>query len=337
MVIEKEVNMTLGYFASTAIRDSFMTPSYAYYTSNLLWVIPPGRLNTSLEKLLRPFQFAVWTFFILTLGASLTFASVIQRCSKKLQDFFFGVGNTSPCLNIINLMFGGSLYKLPSRNIARILLAFFMIYCFIIQNSYKGGLFQFMQMTLREAEVKSTDEMISKNFNFYMLKSSSAFMTGMPKVLERTIFVTPTNFSLLMSEVVAPEFKGALLSSEDHLAYRNIHASPHQFFRHAPETILTYNIVIYMHKQSCLASEMNQKIMYLVNGGLVQTWAAQFTDKKFLKHAATSKAVGINIVQLWGAFQLLYTGLLMGTITFVLELLVIRFSKVKEKRFEFVS
>lgn len=325
MVMEKEVNLTLGYFASTAIRDSFMTPSYAYYTSNLLWVIPPGRLNTSLEKLLRPFQFAVWFFFILTLGTSLMFALVIQRYSKNLQDFFFGRANASPCLNIINLTFGGSLYKLPSRNFARILLAFFMIYCFIIQNSYKGGLFQFMQMTLREAEVKSTEEMISKNFNFYMLKSSNAFLTGMPNVLERTIFVTPANYSFLMSKVVSPEFKGALLSSDDHLAYRNIHASPNQFFRHAPETVLTYNIVIYMHKQSCLVGEVNQKIIYLVNSGLVQTWAAQFTDKNFLKHTSTNKAVAINFVQLLGAFQLLSTGLIMGGIIFILEMLIIKF------------
>lgn len=337
MIMEKEVNMTLGYFASTAIRDTFMSPSKAYHTSNLIWIIPPGRLNTSLEKLLRPFQLAVWVAFLLTLIASFALVNVIQRCPKKFQDFVFGRANSSPNLNIVNIALGGSLNKLPSKNFARTLLAIFMIFCFIMQNSYKGGLFQFMQMTLRNAEVSSTDEMIERNFRFYMLQPSRAFLTGMPKVLERTAFISPAMYGKKLDEVMNPEFKGALLTSEDHLAYRNIQASPHRYYRHAPETVLTYNIVIYMHKQSCLVDSVDENVMYLVSGGLVQQWAQKFTDKVFLKYTPTSKAVGLNMRQLLGAFQLLVTGLVLSAMLLILEMFSVSFVKKNEEVFVYLK
>jgi Ligated ion channel L-glutamate- and glycine-binding site len=43
MVMHKEVNFTAGYFTSSPLRNLFMASSYVYYTSNLIWVIPPGQ------------------------------------------------------------------------------------------------------------------------------------------------------------------------------------------------------------------------------------------------------------------------------------------------------
>jgi hypothetical protein len=332
MVMDEQVNLTLGFFATTAMRDLVMTSSYSYYTSSLIWVIPPGSLISSLEKLLKPFQTAVWTFFLLILFFSFLVVGALKfKFTKNSQHFVFGRKVHDPSLNILNIILGGSLPSVPTRNFARTVLAVFMIYCFVIQNSYKGSLFQFMQMTMREPEKKSTDELIQNNFKFYMLSSSRGLLSAQPKVLEKSFFVQPLEFGKMFGEVVNPEFKGALLTSEDHLAYRNIQASPNVFFRHATESIMTYNIAIYMHKQSCLSYQFNQMIVNLVSAGLVQNWASKYIDKSFLKRKSVSKAVGLNMPQLLGAFQLLVTGLVISFFVFILETFSVRLKQQRNK------
>lgn len=320
MILDREVNLTLGYFATTAVREFTMLSSCVYYTSNLIWTIPPGRENTSLEKLLKPFQTPVWIVFLITLALSFAVVGVLQmKFSKNVQNFVFGKNVSDPMLNILNIIFGGSLPSLPTRNFARTVLAIFMLYSFIVQNSYKGSLFQFMRDTIREREVRTADEMIEQNFKFYMMGSSKALLINLPLVLDRAVYKSRTDFSLMFNEVVKPEFKGALLSSVDHIAYRNIQASPHKFFRYAPEIIMTYNIVIYMHKQTCLATQFNSMIMNLMNGGLVHNWATKFIDLKYLKRNPTSKAKSLNFQQLSGAFQLFAAGLLLSLFVFLYE------------------
>jgi hypothetical protein len=320
MVVEGEVNFTLGYFTSSQPRDDFMTASAPYFTSNLIWAIPPGRAITSLEKLLKPFTFQVWVCFLIVLGFAFATIAMLQLRVRNVQEFVFGRRNTSPYLNVFNVVLGGPLHRLPTRNFARTVLGMFMIYCFVVQNSYKGGLFKFMQLTVREPECASTEELIAKNTKFYMLQSSRGFFTQMPKqILESSVIVTPKELGNLFDELSDPGFKGALLTSNDHLAYRNIQASPHRYFHHAEEHIMTHNIVVYMPKQSSLAVEIDNIVIHLLNGGLIQTWASKFTDKNFLKNKHSSNAAALNMKQLAGAFQLLFAGLFICFVALIAE------------------
>lgn len=140
MVIENKANLTIGYISSTVIRNVFMTPSYIYYTSNLVWIVPPGRLLTSFEKLFKPFRRLMWIGVLIVFVLSFIAIRIVKFQTTSIQDFVLGTQNTSPCLNIINIFFGGSLHKLPVRNFARTLLALFMIYCLVIRSSYLGNL-----------------------------------------------------------------------------------------------------------------------------------------------------------------------------------------------------
>ena len=138
MVIEKEANFTLGYLSSTVSRNLLMQSSYIYYTSNLVWSVPPGRLFTSLEKLYKPFRIVLWSCILALFGLCFVFIRIFRAKSTSLQNFVFGKGNSSPCLNISNIFLGGSLHRLPVTNFARYILGTFMIYCLIIRSSYQG-------------------------------------------------------------------------------------------------------------------------------------------------------------------------------------------------------
>lgn len=178
------------------LTNNMMSASYVYYSSALVWMFPPGRVVSSIEKFMKAFDNSVWLLFVLVLVTASCFVAFLKfYCPTHIQDFVVGTNIQSPGLNIINVTLEGSLTRLPARNFARTILAIFMMYCFILENSYKGQLFKFSQKKLRESDIKSTDELISKNFTFYMYSTGAAYFTNMPLVMERAQVVNQTKFS----------------------------------------------------------------------------------------------------------------------------------------------
>ena len=145
MVIDKRANLTIGYVSSTAIRNFYMKSSYIYYTSNLKWMTPPGRLFTSFEKLFKPFRVILWSCILAVFMLSFLAIFLMRFQTRSIQNFVLGQRNYSPSLNVVNIFFGGSLSKLPNRNFARFILAQFMVYCLIIRSSYQGEIYDSIQ------------------------------------------------------------------------------------------------------------------------------------------------------------------------------------------------
>jgi hypothetical protein len=229
----------------------------------------------------------------------------------------------SPGMNLVNIIFGGSLHHLPRRNFARFLIGLFFFYTFILRSCYTGGLVKFMQMDTRGRRMMSTAEMMENNFTFHMLHSARAYLVEMPRVLDHSKLLSVNEYnSKLKDMTVDPWYNGAFLTSVGHLAYRNMAVFPHSFHHYAPESIYTINIAIYMHKESCLAVPFKEAITNLVNGGLVTKWASLLINNQYLKQIVDESPVALSITQLMGCFELWLLGLLMSFHVFVMEVIV---------------
>jgi hypothetical protein len=323
MVKNEKANFTIGFFASTPARDEVMEPSVFYYVTNLVWMVPPGKPQSALEKLANPLGISIWLWTLASIVIGFTIIFLIKVMPKGFQDFVFGRNIPSPALNLINIVFGGSLHRLPRRNFSRFILALFIFYCFIIRSSYSGGLVKFMQMDSRGKRVQSTAEMIEKDYKFYMLKSSSPLVEKLPHVLERSVLMDNEEFNKAMNDMTDDsDFKGAFLTSESHLAYQNKKNYPTQFFNYAPESIFTLNIVVYYPKESCLAIPFDNVISLLANNGLVDNWASIFINRKYLNQKIEKNNKALNFQQLKGAIELLVAGWILASVIFGMELLV---------------
>lgn len=65
---------------------------------------------------------------------------------------------------------------LPGRNFARYLLTCFILFCLVLRTAYQGKQFEFLQKDMRPADVATIDEMIDKNFTFYVVDQKYRFM-----------------------------------------------------------------------------------------------------------------------------------------------------------------
>jgi len=182
-----------------------MKPSYIYYTSNLVWIVrisncfllqtflinfhhfqvPNGRLFSSFEKLAKPFTFLTWFCVLIILISSFAVVFLLNLRPRVVKNFVYGRNIKTPCLNIANIFFGGSLHALPTRNFARTLIGIFMIYSLVIRSSYQGALFKFMKGDFREEPVNDLKTMIDQVFTFYVVESSLENVKNLPEVMKR--------------------------------------------------------------------------------------------------------------------------------------------------------
>ena len=105
--------------------------------------------------------------------------------SKSVRNFVYGRNVKTPCLNIANIFFGGSLHLLPTRNFARTLIGIFMMYSLVIRSSYQGALFNFMKGEFREEPVNDLKTMVDQDFTFYVVESSVDSVKNLPEVMKR--------------------------------------------------------------------------------------------------------------------------------------------------------
>lgn len=187
MLMDGAVNSTIGYYTLSALKFNLLSASHAYYTSSLVWMVPPGNEFTSLSILIKPFEQNLWTLVIAIFLISLLAVVLIKRCPKSTRYFVFGENVSSPGLNILNICLGGSVVRTPTRNFARTLICIFMLYCIIIRCSYQGALFKIMRMDPKEPIADSFYKMLERNYVFYMRQTSIEHVRQFSDILERFV------------------------------------------------------------------------------------------------------------------------------------------------------
>ena len=179
MVIDGDVDLTIGMYTITTLRNKFMRNSQPYFTIPFILIIPPGAPLSPFTKLFRPFQDSVWFFLLTTFIVGSFVITIIKLQSIAIRNFVFGHSNNTPYVNILNIFFGGSMHLLPSRNFARSLLMIFILFCLVKRSLYQGALFQFLQSNERAKPAQSIKELMTKDFNFYMTRSKFEYTNSL--------------------------------------------------------------------------------------------------------------------------------------------------------------
>lgn len=181
LVVEKP-DLRLVFKASdeNSMYSMFCMITRPYLFEDLLLAVPIGEDYDAYEKLLLPFDSIVWTLIIVAFSSAFLTVFVMGKFSNaNTRQFITGSEVSMPALNIARVFFGIGLTRLPGRNFARFLLMAFSLYSLVIRTAYQGKMFEFMQKEMRKPEVQSIDEIIAKNYTFYMRQGFNVFYKEM--------------------------------------------------------------------------------------------------------------------------------------------------------------
>jgi hypothetical protein len=159
----------------------------SYINDQLIFIVPPGRDLTAIQRLVYPFENLLWISVFATFTIGILVIFVIKQKTRKVQDFVFGSGVNNPYLNIFIAFIGGSQNILPQRNFARFLLMMFLMYSLVIRTLYQASFYEILKSNKKYGEVQTIDEMIEKDFRFYVYFDSVDLLHGKEEVRKRFV------------------------------------------------------------------------------------------------------------------------------------------------------
>lgn len=321
MVINNEADLTLGMYTITYLRSLFMTSSEFYYSVPFVLIIPPGIPLSSFEKLFEPFQLAVWLLLLVVFITAFSVVTLVKCQSMTIRNYVFGERNKAPYLNILSGFTGVSMPLLPRKSFARTLLMIFLLFSIVKRTLYQAGLFQFIQADDRKKEVQSIDEIVERNFRVYMLPSSLEHTQNM-KFREQRVVINSKTLAELKPQTIDPYFNAAVTSSMEQILYFNKLNHKNMTLTVCREQLFTFQYGIYFRKNSFLVEGFNKKISILKSSGLINFWASDYIDSKFLKvKMRDESAKKLNVVQLLGGFEVLFIGFAFGFMALLCEII----------------
>ncbi|KAL7015704.1 hypothetical protein ACKWTF_016613 [Chironomus riparius] len=134
---------------------------------NKYFIVTPGDLYTSYEKLTWPFDYTTWVFIASNFLAAFLVIFIINRLDRKFQAILYGQNIRYASLNVVSTFFGISMTKLPTKNFARFILIIFILYCLIIRTAYQGVLFDILSSDHRQPTINDYDEVLLQNYTLY--------------------------------------------------------------------------------------------------------------------------------------------------------------------------
>lgn len=320
MIVKNQADLTLGMYTITFLRSKFMTSSELYYSVPFVLIVPPGIPFSAFEKLFRPFKVEVWILLLFTFLVATCVVTFVKFQAISIRTFVFGANNTAPYLNILSVFVGVSMHLLPKRNFARNLLMMFLLFSIVKRTLYQGILFQFIQADDRHKEVQSIDELVQKDIKVHMLPSSIEHTQNM-KFRDNRVVVNSSMLLKKRMETTNPYGNTAVSSSLEQILYYNkLNYKENTTLTVCKEYLFTFQYGIYFRKNSYLEQAFNKKIQLLKSSGLIDFWASEFINSRYLNiKTRDGSPKKLNMEQLLGGFEVLLIGLVVGFFVFLVE------------------
>lgn len=324
-IISGQADLAIGKFALTRKRIEYMKPSMSYNASPFVIVVPVGEALSALEKLMKPFSYIIWSLVISTLLiAIIVIASIRWKLNKNSQNFVLGAGNTSPYLNTLSVLLGGSLPHLPIGTFSRSLLSIFMLYCLVIRNSYTGALFTFIRSdVIHKPSVRTINEMVEKGFTFYMIPTAQESTEAIKQLHARRSIISPLDVPQLYEKMNDPSFKGGLISTLDRVVYFNMINHNNYTLNVCKEQLLSMQYAMYFQKHSSLTQSFDVELMKLQTNGFLSHLNQNNIQNKYLKpDVSIRRPKALQLQQVMGSFWILLFGLLCAIFVGLVECII---------------
>lgn len=170
-------------------RLKYFDSSTSYISESIRFIVPPGTEFTAFEKIVFPFQLSLWILILTCFVIAIVVIFVVKRRPMKVQNFVFGAKVKHPYLNILIGFIGETQRVTPRRNFARFMLMMFLMYSLVIRSLYQGSFFKLMQSNKQHKKVQSVEEMIKKNFKFYVPSGIADLLQGTEIMQNRSISI----------------------------------------------------------------------------------------------------------------------------------------------------
>lgn len=167
-LLDREADVSISDWWLKINRLNFFGSTHPHANDQIIFIVPPGRDLTTIEKLIFPFSLSAWILILIIFLFGFCVIFIVSKRTKSVQIFVFGTAVTDPLLNMLGGFVCVPQNVLPRRNFARFILMMFLMHSIVIWILYQGSYFKLMQSNKHHKQVESINEMTDQNFKFYL-------------------------------------------------------------------------------------------------------------------------------------------------------------------------
>lgn len=132
---------------------------------------------TPLARLLAPFQGDLWISFSIVLTISIVVILISKKLTTRQRHFVIGGRmNRTPILNMLNIVIGNAASMHYLGAFSRTLMLLWILFCFIIRNSYQGSLYEFLQSQRVNSPYDTVEKVHKSNVKIHVRIGSTALI-----------------------------------------------------------------------------------------------------------------------------------------------------------------
>jgi hypothetical protein len=140
--------------------------------------------------------------------------------------------------------------------------------------------------------------------------------------LSRRVAVNQNELDRKINETISPHARHAVTRSLEQVLYINMMNYKEYTLTICRENLFAWQYGIYFQKNHYLVKSFNKYISQFKASGLIDFWASDYINNKYLNMKLTESGPKmLNVEQLLGSFEVLFIGLLLGTLIFACELI----------------
>lgn len=322
---DKRANMTLSFFTISAERNSELTPGFPYYTSSVVFVIPPE--HKSVSRLMKPLSetVRVAVFSTFCIGVGVIF--IASQLHQRWRQLILGHDNHHPYSNLVLSGLGGSLARTPFTNFARFCLISWILLCFMVNNFYLAKYFQFLAQDDDISLADTFEKIAKRKYTIYIRPNWNVFFNEHPELEANTIVLPLNEYPRVEKLMQDPDTSAVLMHTSDFVLYKN-----KVIYRDKPLIIASQHLVdsqisIYYPNYSCLRHAFNPFLRTLTSNGLIEYWTKKYIDPMYLVQTlkAGHNDMVITNAHLSDIYWVMLGGWLLASFVFVLELLSLKY------------
>ncbi|XP_065225502.1 uncharacterized protein LOC135849157 isoform X2 [Planococcus citri] len=238
--------------------------------------------------------------------------------------------------------FIGATVKLRSRSfVLRIFASQWLLYSLVITASYQAYLGSLMTIPRTEPEINQQSDLLNTSLNlvgrqemFNVLNESAANSGEFKAIIDRFFILPPIDFETIVNRVIHKR-DIAVFSSRRELIYyaqrrRNNINERRKIHVFSDCVISSYSSAFMLRKGSPFQHPIHSVLARLFETGIYNFWDKDNKRDEIYHSITFAKQTTLAIRELYGAFIVLFGGLCISTVVFIIEMFV-RLIKEKQK------
>lgn len=319
LVLNNEVNMTIGNLAYTWRRMRHMRATVPIYISSIAIAVPPGQPYTALQKLLLPFSTFVWaTIAVVQAMAMLSVLALTRYAAPSWRRLILGP-DRGPQLTTVSIALGVGVTQMPKRNFARFMFLSWMMLLFVLRNTYQGALFYILQRTRLQPRPTTMAGLLAANYTIATEFVHRDTVKAIPQLADAQFEYFEYELDAVQDVWNRTDNVAYVLSTAVMGYYNTVYQPLGKGLKIPTERLMAVPITIYL--KSTILTQMNVQIRLMISAGLLDYWYKDMVySMKTMDSGVTPKPIVVR--QLIGLLGVCGVLLVASLLAFVLELVV---------------